>query len=184
MNKWKLLGSSVALDNKWFRVRKDKVKLPNGKVLDDFYIWENPDVALVVPVTEDNKLILVKQYKHGSGEIMIEFPAGYVDDNEKNIETAKRELEEETGFVAKKIELLKKIIHHPTKETGNSYIYLARVGNEKVRQRFDENEEIEVLEVSIREVLDMIHDGTIWATGTVLAAYLALEKLGFIKIKI
>lgn len=184
MDKWKILNSSIAFDNKWFSVRKDKVRLPNGKILNDYYLWKSTNVALVVPVTKDNNLILVKQYKHGSGEIMIEFPAGYANGSEDIFKTAKRELEEETGYIAKEINLLKKIIHHPTKETGNSYIYLAKVERGKViKQKLDENEKIEVLEVPINKILDMIHDGAIWAAGTITAAYLALDKLGFIKKK-
>lgn len=183
MDKWKVLNSAVAFDNEWFRVRKDKIKLPNGKIIDDFYLWESSPVALVVPVTEDNKLILVKQYKHGGGEIMIEFPAGYVNGSENILETAKRELDEETGYISKKITLLKKVIHHPTKETGHYYIYLAKV--EKIkgkrRHRLDENEDIEVLEVPVNKVLNMVHDGSIWAAGSVLAVYLALEKLGVLE---
>ncbi|HKC04687.1 MAG TPA: NUDIX hydrolase [Patescibacteria group bacterium] len=182
MKKWKILSSSVALDSKWFHVKKDIVELPNGRIVEDFYLWESPDVVLTVPVTQDNKLIMVKQYKHGAGKIIIEFPAGYINNDEAAVDAAKRELEEETGYEANEIELLKTMIHHPTKETGSYSIYLARVEKEKIKpQNFDGNEEIEVIEVPVHEVLDMIHDGRIYAAGSIAAAYLALDKLEYLK---
>ena len=82
MEKWKLLFSKLVFNNKWFKVRQDRVELPTGKIIDDYFVWPEGDVAFVAPVTEDNHLILVRQYKHGAGEIMIEFPAGYVDNGE------------------------------------------------------------------------------------------------------
>jgi len=182
MKKWKKISSSVVLDSKWFRVKKDVVELGNGKIVDDYYLWESPDVVLTVPVTSDNKFIMVRQYKHGAGDIIIEFPAGYINEGETALGAAKRELEEETGYKAHEIELLKKTISHSTKETGSYSIFLAKVEKEKIKSRnLDENEEIEVLEVPVDEILDMIHDGKIFSAGSIVAAYLALEKLGYIK---
>lgn len=80
--KWKKISSEMALDEKWFRVRKDVVELPNGTVLNDYFLWLSGDVSSVVPVTQNNEFIFVKQYKYGSDEEMIEFPAGFVEEKE------------------------------------------------------------------------------------------------------
>jgi ADP-ribose pyrophosphatase len=184
MKKWELLDSKMAMDIPWFKVRQDKVKLESGKILEDYYVWVSKDVAMVVPITSENKLVLVKQYKHGVGEIMLEYPAGYLDKNEKPEEAARRELEEETGYTIKEMSFLKKVIHHPTKETGCLHLFLAKVEEKRNETKFDENEEIEVCEFTIPEVMKMIEENKIWATASILATYLALEKLGKIKYEI
>jgi len=184
MEKWKILKSSLALDNRWFRVRCDQVQLPNGQILDDYFVWESGDVAMVVPITTNNKLVFVRQYKHGIAEIMIEYPAGYVDKTEEPTQAAQRELEEETGYRAEEIIPLAKVIHHPTKETGCLFLFLAKVDKKHEPKDLDVTEEIEVLEIPIREALEMIKDGRIWADATIAATYLALQELGLIKINL
>lgn len=185
MKKWKTLGSSVALGEKWFKVRKDKVELPNGLILDDFFVWESGNVSMVVPVTSEGKFVLVKQYKHGAGEIMIEYPAGYINKSERPLEAAKREVLEETKYELKDIELLVKNIHQPTKEDGVVFIFLANVAAKTLNVvNPDEIEEIELLELTPREILKMIRNGEIWADGTITATFLALDKLGLIEYKL
>lgn len=184
MKKWKILSSSAALEEKWFNVRKDKVKLPNGTIIDDYFVWNSGNVAMVVPVTENGKFILVKQYKHGIGEIMIEYPAGYINEGEKPLDAAKRETLEETGYKLKDIQLLAKNVHHPTKENGIVHIFLANT-NERTSgtENLDENENIELLELSPKKILRMIREGEIWADGTIAATFLVFDKLGLFQIR-
>jgi len=172
----------MALAEKWFKVRKDKAQLPNGKILDDYFVWESGDVVMVVPLTPQGKFILVKQYRHGVGETMIEYPAGYVDGKEKTLEAAKREMAEETGYQLENLELLAKTIHQPTKENGVVSIYLARTSDKKVEQvNPDESEDIEILERKPEEILEMIRRGEIWADGTISATFFAFDKLGLLQ---
>jgi ADP-ribose pyrophosphatase len=100
MKKWRLRSSTIVFDRRWFRVRQDTVVLPNGRVIDDYFVWPEGDVALVVPVTEQGDVILVRQYKHAAQEIMVEFPAGMLEPDEVPLQGAQRELREETGYVS------------------------------------------------------------------------------------
>ncbi len=184
MKKWKLLSSKPAFDSKWFKVRQDEVKLSNGTILDDYFVWLEGDLSLIVPVTTNQKLILVKQYKHASGQIMIEYPAGYVDKGEKPAQTAKRELLEETGYSGGKFSLIGTLTNNPTKVISKIYIYLAEeikksVDSKKVHS--DDTEEIEVLKLPLTRVLEMVRGGKIWVSSSVCATYLALEKLKFLR---
>ncbi len=178
MKKWKTLATEMAFDHKWFKVRRDTVELPNGEVLDDYYVWPSNDVAMIAPVTPDNQFVLVKQYKHAVGEIMIEFPAGYVEAGEDVLATARRELTEETGYTAQELVPLATFANNPTKEISKVFAYLATECEPTAMQNLDSTEDIEVLTVSFSQMLHMIQTGEVWNTGTIASTYLALEKLG------
>lgn len=178
---WKTRSSKMAFDHKWFKVRQDEVELPNGTVLDDYFVWVHAGVSLVVPVTEDGNFILVRQYKHGAGKVVIEFPAGYVDAGESTEQAAVRELMEETGYASEEFLLLTDTTNNPTKEDGrNLHLFLAKNVVKKHDTKFDDNEEIETLICTPSEVLEKISSGEIWVTGSVAAGMLALTKLGFL----
>ncbi|NES93191.1 NUDIX hydrolase, partial [Okeania sp. SIO2B9] len=76
LKKWKLLQSRLVINNKWCQVRQDEVELPNGKIIDDFFVNVRPDIALVFPVTVRQEIVFVRQYRHGVGKVLLELPAG------------------------------------------------------------------------------------------------------------
>ena len=177
LKKWKILESQVALDSKWFRIVKEKVKLSDSTILDDYYVWNSPDVSLIIPVKNDGNIILVRQYKHGAKDYMIEFPAGVVDEDEDPFECAKRELMEETGYSFATIEKIGVLINNPTKQRGRTHIFLAKDCVKASEQDLDHSEDIEVLEANKEEVIDMAKDGRIWVSGSVAALFLILDKI-------
>src|ERR1700685_2321138 len=94
---WRTLESRVAFDHHWYRLRRDTVELPGGAILDDYFVAVRPDVALVVPLTSAGEVVLVRQYKHGIGEVTLELPGGALDPGETPVAAAARELGGETG---------------------------------------------------------------------------------------
>lgn len=158
MKKWKIINSSYPLNERWMRIRKDVVELPNGVVLDDYYVYEEGHVVMVVPYTSDGKFKVVKQYKHAYGDICVEFPAGFIDKEKDPIDAAKRELEEETGLTCSKLELMKMITNDPSKVINNIYIYLAKDAFPKENRELtqDDTENIEVLELTFEELHKMV----------------------------
>ena len=98
MKPWKLLDSKFLVDAPWLKVAKEKCELPNGKVIDDFYTLWQPDWVLILARTTDGKWVMTEQYRHGTGKIALEFPAGIIDKSETPEEAAVRELQEECGF--------------------------------------------------------------------------------------
>src|SRR5687767_9986843 len=102
IKKWKVIHSSVILKNKWLTVRQDKCQLVNGSVINDYFVVEKPDVVAVFAITADDKVVLVRQYKHGIKKVLIELPGGYAGANEILEKAASRELVEETGYSAPK----------------------------------------------------------------------------------
>ncbi len=178
IEKWKILASEWALNEKWYKVRKDTVEIRPGKQI-DYYVSVFPDVVMTLAVTSDNQIALVRQYKHGVGDIIDELPAGFINEGEEPLVAAKRELREESGYTAEDWQLLGYFSRSPGKSRGgNLYIYLAQNAYKTVDQELDENEDIEVIVKPFSEVLEMAKNGTLKGIDTVLALLLAQDKIG------
>lgn len=177
MQPWKLHQSKLAFDNRWMKIRQDSVELPNGKRLDDYFLWLEGDVALVVPVTTEGEFILVRQYKHGVGQIVLEFPAGMVDPGETPEQAARRELEEETGYTAPAFSMIGQLVNSPTKVVGQHYVYLAHQVVQTTTQDQSDAELIEIVALSKEVLLQKIYSGEVWVSGTIASAFLAIHAL-------
>ncbi len=99
MDKWRTLSETTVFEaSPYLRVVRQRVALPDGREIDDFYQVVLREFALVVPVTDDGGILVVRQYKHGPGRVSVTFPAGFVEPGEPAIDAAARELREETGY--------------------------------------------------------------------------------------
>jgi len=175
---WKTLSSSMALDEKWFPVRKDVVELPSGKILDDFMVWVSPHLVLVVPFTSDGKFVLVQQYRHGINSIDYQFPAGASSKKDVDSEaTARRELEEETGYVNGEFTHLTSVSLFGHKMTGLEDIYLAKDVVFEGEVVDDEEEPIRVVLKTPDELRKMIANHEIKSAASLAACLFAFEKL-------
>ncbi|ARS36112.1 NUDIX hydrolase [Pontibacter actiniarum] len=176
---WTILKSEMVVDEQWYKLRRDEVELPNGVVLDDYYVSVRPNVVLIFPLTEDNHVIFVRQYKHAAGDVFIELPGGVVDEDEAApLAAAKRELLEETGYISDDMEPLLEVIDNPTKDTNRIYYYLARNARKVAEQDLDISENIEVLKVPLQEVESMVMSGKVNVSGSIALSLLVLRKLG------
>jgi ADP-ribose pyrophosphatase len=175
---WKQLSSKYALPEPWFRVRKDEIQLASGNVIDDYFVWESPTIATIVPITEDGKFVLCEQYRYAVDKIMYQFPAGGVEKNESVEDGARRELEEETGYVADTLEFLGDSAAYPTKMSGWHHLYLARnVRPDGVRQD-SENEPTRVVLKTPEELWELILTNQFQVADSLVAGLLVMKKLG------
>jgi 8-oxo-dGTP pyrophosphatase MutT (NUDIX family) len=180
IERWKTLKSYNVFEHKWYTLRRDHVELPNGLVMDDYFVSVRPNVVLTFPVTEDGHVLFVRQYKHAAGDIFIELPGGVIDEHETDpLEAAKRELLEETGYASDDVEPMLQVIDNPTKDTNKIYYFLARNVRKIAEQDLDESEHIEVLKVPLQEVEQMVLSGQVNVAGSVALCLLALRKLGY-----
>lgn len=145
----RILSEELIYKGVVFDVKKKKVKLPNGKIVDRDVIEPRKAVA-VVAITDDDKVLLVKQYRAAVKKDLWEIPAGLIEEGEDPKESALRELEEETGYKAKNIEKLTEIHTSPGILSGTIIIYKA-TELEKSEQNLDEEEFVEVGEFGIDE---------------------------------
>ena len=108
---WKIVKSEIVFHNKWVTIQKDAVQLPNDLLIDDYYLNVRPEVAIALPVTKEGKAIMVRQYKHGGKEIVLEFPGGVFEaEKETPLEGALREMREETGYYSDEMVYLGKVL--------------------------------------------------------------------------
>ena len=159
--------------NEYLKIYKHRVQLPNGKVIDDYGVVDLGAGAVVVPITDEGKIILVRQYRHGSGEVITGFPAGRYDEGELPETTAVRELKEETGYETKNIKYLGRLISNPGKNKGWVKVYLAKDCIKKGEPKGDVTEEMEVLAVDWDKMEKLILEGEIVEAQTIAAWMLA-----------
>ena len=114
--KWQVLTKkSILVKKPWFEVFRESVRLPDGKVISEYYGIEMPHYTAVFAVTEDQKIIVLRCYRHAIGEITLTMPGGMIEEGESPLEGVKRELLEETGFVAKEWKPLGTFVGYPTR---------------------------------------------------------------------
>lgn len=145
---------------------KDYIEVPNGNLVEWDFIGHN-GAAAVLPVTDDNKIILVKQWRNALDRFTIELPAGGLDSpNESMEDCAARELEEETGYKSDNLEFLLSLKTTVAFCNEKINVYVAR-NLIKTQQHLDEDENIEIQVYDIAELLDMIKRGELQDSKTV-----------------
>jgi 8-oxo-dGTP pyrophosphatase MutT (NUDIX family) len=181
---WKVIATERVLHSPYLSIRREQVQLPNGEIIPDYHIIENRGWVGVVPVTEDGRLLLNLQYKHGIGMEVLEFPAGGIDPHEDDPrQTALRELMEETGYSveAGKLDFLAHMLANPTGAETRIWWYIAYDVRKTGEPKPDPAEVIENRLVTPLELLHLIHTGQFAVQGQIAAAYMALERLGYLK---
>lgn len=179
--RWKVISSEKLFSAPWLNVRKDVCELPDGRQHNDYYILEYPDWATAFALTEDNRVVMVRQYRHGLGVISTELPGGVIDHNEKPKDAIERELLEETGYKFNSIEELGKVSPNPATSTNYMHMFLAKGGKKVAEQKLDDTEDVQVLIHTIDEVKQMIKENKIVQSLHVTTAFYALAKLGLMK---
>ena len=169
----KTLKTERVYDGKILNLRKDTVTVKNG--VSEREIVEHRGGAVIVPVTENGNIVMVRQYRKAAGRVMLEVPAGKIDPGEDHFTTAVRELKEETGYTADKITFLTKMYPSVGYSEEKLYIYMCS-GLTPGETDPDENEAIDVVEVPLDDIYKMIMDGKI-EDGKTLAGVLMVKGL-------
>ena len=157
--KWIILASEYLLQSKWLNVRKDKVRMPKGVELDDFYILEYPDWINVIAITEEGDFVLERQYRHGTQTVEYEICAGVIEEGEEPIVAAQRELYEETGFGGGEWSLYCVTAPNPAAMTNRNYTFLAKGVKQISSQHLERTEDIDVIVLSRDEVKQILKEG-------------------------
>jgi len=178
MKKWKVIKETDVSPSKWFPILQHTVELSNGKIIDDYFISPLGNGVMILPLTINNEIVLIKQYKHGIGEITIELPAGWQQPGKTLEESAVAELEEEVGIrtTIDNLIYLGKTTTNPSKTSHLSHYYLAKNLEFNSAQHLEITEDIEIIKVTPQQALAMIKNGEIWAADSVVTIAQAFFK--------
>lgn len=167
---YKLLKSEILYKGKVFDHQVDEIEYKSGnKGIREIAI--HPGGAVVIPVKDDGKIILVKQFRYPLQKTLIEFPAGKLEKGEDPLICATRELEEETGYKAKEIKKLGEIFTAPGYCTEILHIYSAKGLTPGNHNREEGELEMEILELTVEEIEKMIISGKINDAKTIVGMY-------------
>lgn len=158
-------------------VRVDEVVLPNGET-GKREIVKHPGAVAIIATTDEGKLVLVEQYRKAMEKELVEIPAGKLEEGEQPETTAVRELEEETGYVCDKMELITSFYTSPGFADEIVYLYEATGLKKKENKAdLDEDEFVELMEVTLEEAMELIKEQRIHDAKTMFAVqYLQLKR--------
>ena len=176
--KWQKLSTRYLVKEKWATLRVDTVKLQTGVIKDDYYVLEYPNWVNAIALTRENKVILVRQYRHAADIVSLEVPGGVIDGDEAPEDAVKRELLEETGYSFDRAELIATLYPNPATSTNVTFTYLLTGGVKTHEQHLDEHEILNVEEYSIEEVKQLLKDNKIDQALHAAALFYGLLKLG------
>lgn len=179
--KWQKLSSRYLVKEKWATLRVDTCKLQNGTVKDDYYVLEYPDWANAIALTKENKIVMVRQYRHAADIISLEVPGGVIEEGEDPELGVRRELLEETGYSFDSCELIATLYPNPATSTNRTFTYLLTGGVKTQEQHLDEHEILNVEEYSIADVKKLLADNKIDQSLHAAALFYGLLKLEAIK---
>ena len=179
--RWQRRSSEMLADCHVFKVRHDSSSKTDEAALFDFYCLEAPDWINVIPLTSDQRVVMIEQYRHGSGEVTLEIPGGMVDEGESAATAAARELFEETGFGIENLVSLGASRPNPAIQDNWIHNFVALNVSMETKPEFDSTEHTTVRMVPLEQIPELIADGTISHALVVLAFYkLNLYNAGLI----
>ncbi|MEQ8191007.1 MAG: NUDIX hydrolase [Candidatus Eremiobacterota bacterium] len=161
-DKWTFLTSHVEFTDRILKIRHDRYLFNEDNTEKDYTVIDTCDWVNILPVTEDGMVILIKQYRHGTGEDVIEIPGGVIEGKDISPEiAARRELLEETGYSSAEFINLGTVRPNPAIQNNKCYMYLARNAFKSGCQSLDSHEEIDLFFVPKKEIAPMICSGKI-----------------------
>lgn len=175
-----MVESEIVIETPYLRLRRDNIELPDGSLVENYFVRESRGFSVTFALTEDEHVVLVRQYKHGVGRSVLELPAGAIDPGESPADCARRELAEETGYegTPPEPEHLATFIYDPTSSNTYFHVYVVRGARRTAAQDLDATESIDVELASIDELRRYVRDGTISVGTHVAVIYFVLDRLG------
>lgn len=180
MEKWKTLNSAYLYKTPFGNLRKDVCKLPNGIIIDDYYVNEYSNWVNAIIITKEKQLVLVEQYRHAGGDFYLEIPAGKIEENESLEEGIIREMKEETGFVSmEKPVLLGEFMVNPATQNNKITTFLITNAFKSSEQQLDDTEEIDVRLINFEDFGILMKDNKIQTQLFTASAYYMAKSVLF-----
>ena len=174
---WHRISSRTIFESSIVNLRARLSVNPRNQKESEFYIAEFPDWANIIALTPEKHVVLIRQFRHGTGRIEVELPGGCVDPGEAPLHGAVRELSEETGYNGENPRLIGSMSPNPSFQTNNCYTYLIENAVISGSQNLDDGEDIEVFTIPLEEVDTLIDNGEL-TNSMIIAAFYFLKKAG------
>lgn len=168
---WEKTGSTPIGDFRVFKLRSDRSISPRTGKEHDFYVLESSDWVNVVALTPDNQVVMIEQYRHGSSTVELEIPGGLMDAGETPVESAVRELREETGYAGENARLLGKISPNPAIMSNTCYTVLVENCRCVHPVEFDSGEDLQTRLVPADDIPRLVGEHKFGHSLVVVALY-------------
>jgi 8-oxo-dGDP phosphatase len=180
---WKVRASRHVHRDRWVSLRADDCLTEDGVEIAPFYVLENTNTVHIIAIDPHDNVILTRQYRHGMGVISLELPCGRMETHEDDpLETAARELLEETGYAAKRMTLVASLSPNPANHAGLAHFILAEGAVQVQPPQSEPTEVIEVLLTPCREAIELALGGAIVQSIHVGALIMSLRAAGKINL--
>lgn len=174
--KWESINKkSIFVKKPWFEVFREEIKLPDGKLVPDYYEIAMPHYSAVFAITTDQKIIVLRCYRHAIGEVTLTMPGGMIEEGESPLVGIKREFLEETGYKAKEWESLGTFVGNSTRGCGTYHFFLATGAEILQDPNSGDLEELEILLWSREDVEYAIDNKEVQSLGVMSMLLLGLR---------
>ena len=166
---WERTASREIAEYEMFRLREDRSRSPKDGEEHAFHIAASPGGVAVVAVTDDGRLVMVEQFRHGTRRLSLEIPCGMVEEGEEPADAARRELREETGFEGEEPRVLGRFELNPSWQQAPLHAVLVAGARRAGEKDEDEGEDIRVRLVAVDEVRRLVLAGEVESAPTLVA---------------
>ena len=176
---WITETSEIVISDWWIHLRRERVVTPKGAVLDPYYVLAYPDWAVTVAITPDDRVVLVRQYRHGTASVSLELPGGCLDATDASpLEGALRELREETGYGGGEAEYLGSMAANPALQTSRLHVAVMTGAIRVSDPHLEPGEELSVEYLPVDEAVRLAASGGMEQSLHVAALFMALARIG------
>lgn len=180
---WKTHTSRYVLEDKWIKVRADRCETSDGTIIEPYYVQEPSDWVHVIAFDSQDRILITRQYRHGSQSIVTEIPCGCVEPGEEPLAAMQRELLEETGCEAEIYEQLPAVSPNPARYANKVFPFIALETRQVGLQHLDISENIEFEFVTVPTLLSWIDDGHFQQPLHIASVFLTLRKRAMLTLR-
>jgi ADP-ribose pyrophosphatase len=176
---WEILSSRYVVKDRWLSLRADDCRTPDGSRVAPYYVLEYPPWVNVIALTPAMEVVLIRQYRHGVRQTILEVPGGAFDPQDASVaETARRELLEETGYGVETVMETGSLCASPHNHTNMIHCFLAFDARRIAEPRLEHSEQIEVVLRPWHEFVECAYRGELRHPHHVASLFFALQRLG------
>jgi 8-oxo-dGTP pyrophosphatase MutT (NUDIX family) len=177
MKTWEMLQSREIISDRWLKLTADQCRLPNGQIIDPYYVIHEKDWVHIFALTDDGRLLVVRQFRYAANVECVELPGGVIDQGEEPLAAAQRELLEETGYTANTWRAIGRMYANAARQANSIHLFLASGLSKVAAQNLDETEEIEFEFATINGIHAMIEANEFSQALHIASFYRGLKEL-------